>query len=209
MEFNFKQELMRKGVHIFAILYILIYYFFLKFYGHYAGLMALVFVLCFFLVIDYFRIEREKRILFFHRFWREKEKNRFGGQVFFILGVIIAFAVFDFKIALLGILMTIFGDLSSALIGKRFGKHYLISLEDRAWEGILAEFFVDVLIGFFVFFINWNSFSFVFNYQFLIVILVMAFVASFVETIVYKMDDNLVVPVFSGFAGQVVLRLLI
>jgi len=45
------------------------------------------------------------------------------------------------------------GDLSAALIGKRYGKHYLKCLKDRAWEGILAEFFVDLLIGFLYFFI--------------------------------------------------------
>jgi len=37
------------------------------------------------------------------------------------------------------------------------------------------------------------------------VILGMALVATIVETLVDELDDNLLIPIFSGFAGQIIL----
>ena len=118
----------------------------------------------------------------------EDKRKKEGGQVFFLIGAIIALAVFDFDIALAAILMTVFGDMAAALIGKRFGKIWLA--KDRALEGILAELVVDLVIGYLILGPT-------------IIVLVMALTATIVETIVRKMDDNLVIPLFSGFNGQV------
>lgn len=200
-DFDLLNEIKRKAVHIFALFYIFIYVFVFKFYGHENGLFALVSLLIVFLIIDFFRVERRKKILFFYQFWRPKEKHKFGGQVFFLSGVIIVFAVFSFKIALAAILMTIFGDMTAALVGKKYGKHYLVSLKDRAWEGILGEFFVNVIVGVLVFF--WGVWNFG-DFNLWLVVLVMAFVATLVETVLDKLDDNLMIPVFSGFFGYVV-----
>ena len=118
-------------------------------------------------------------------------------------------AVFDIRIAMAVILMTTFGDMAAALIGQRFGKHWLKHLKDRAWEGILAEFFVDILIGVGVFFWGfWNNFSLFYNWQLWIIVFVMAVSATIVETIIYKMDDNLVIPLFAGFNGQITLMII-
>jgi len=200
-DFDLLNEIKRKSVHIFALSYILIYYFVSKFYGHDNALFALATLLIVFLIVDFFRVERRKKILFFYQFWRPKEKGRFGGQVFFLTGVIIAFAVFSFNIALAAILMTIFGDMAAALVGKKYGKHYLASLKDRAWEGILGEFFVDVIVGVMVFF--WGVWNFS-DLNLWLIVLVMAVVATLVETSLDKLDDNLMIPVFSGFFGYVV-----
>jgi len=131
---------------------------------------------------------------------RDKEKDRIGGDVFFLIGAILVLAVFDLRIAMVAILMTTFGDLSAALVGQRFGKHQL--MKDRAWEGVIAEFVVDILIGVFVFFIFSGM---AFEIRTWIIILVMALTATFVETIVYKLDDNLLIPVFAGLNGQIAL----
>lgn len=200
-EFDLFNEIKRKAVHIFALTYIVIYVIFSKFYSHENGLFALVCLLIVFLIADFFRVERKKKILFFYQFWRPKEKGRFGGQVFFLSGVIIAFAVFSFKIAIAAILMTIFGDMAAALIGKKYGKHYLASLKERAWEGILGEFFVNVIVGVLVFF--WGAWNFS-SLELWVIIFVMAFAATLVETVLDKLDDNLMIPVFSGFFGYVV-----
>jgi len=153
------------------------------------------------------------KIPILNRIWRvlrrEKEHDKLGGDVFFLIGAILVLAVFDLNIAMAAILMTTFGDLSAALIGKRFGKHYLVMLKDRAWEGILAEFFVDLIIGIFVFFWGfWSNTAILYNLNLWIVILVMSITATFVETIIYKMDDNLLIPLFAGFNGQIILLVL-
>ena len=90
MEPNLKFEIKRKFIHIFALLYIGIYLYFANRFNHNIGLLSLTIVLAFFLVLEYFRVLKQKRIPIFHIFWRESEKNRLGGQVYFIIGAIIA-----------------------------------------------------------------------------------------------------------------------
>jgi len=80
----------------------------------------------------------------------------------------------------------------AAIFGKAFGRTWIPGLTNRAVEGCAAEFIVDVVIGA-IFLSNW------------IVVLVMAGTATVVETLANKMDDNLLIPLFSGFNGNLVL----
>jgi phytol kinase len=208
MGWNFKNELARKFVHLLSIFILLIYFIASDAFNKQIALVILVLILIIFLEFEYLRIETGGKIPVLNKIWkyvrREKEKDKLGGDIFFLLGAILVLAVFDLKVAMAAILMTTFGDMSAALIGKRFGKHAFF-LKERTWEGTLSEFFVDLLIGFFVFFSN--NFHLVYDWQLWIVFLAMALTATFVETIVYKMDDNLLIPIFAGFVGQIVLFL--
>ncbi len=91
--------------------------------------------------------------------------------------------------------MTTFGDASAAIIGKAFGRTWISGLKNRAYEGCAAEFIVDIIIGW-IFLQNW------------IVVFVMAGTATVVETVTDKLDDNLLIPLFSGFNGQLVVLIL-
>jgi len=210
MKWNFKNELARKFVHLLSILILIIYFIASDFFNTRIALFILVLILIVFLELEYLRIEITKEIPYLNRIWkyirRGKEKDKLGSDIFFIIGAILVLSIFDLRIAMSAILMTTFGDMSAALIGKRFGKHYLKSLKDRAWEGIFAEFFVDIIIGLIVFvFIGSSS---IYDFKILLVILGMALTATVVETLIYKMDDNLLIPVFSGFTGQIMLIIL-
>lgn len=211
-EWSFKRELARKFVHFLTVFILLVYFMVSDAFSSQIALFLLVLVLIIFLEFEYLRIEVGREIPILNKVWsylrREKEKDKLGGDIFILIGAILVLSIFDVRIAVAAILMTTFGDLSAALIGKRFGYHQLGFLEDRAWEGIFAEFFVDIAIGFFVFFWGfWNNPALIYNLQLWLVILVMALVATVVETIIYKMDDNLLIPIFSGFSGQMVLAL--
>ena len=195
MASKFIFELKRKFIHVFALLYIAIYYIFSIRYGHNWGIIALVAVLYFFLILEFFRLELKKKIPIFHIFWREKEKNKLGGQIYFVLGAIIVFTFFDFRIAVAVILMTIFGDIAAALFGIRFGKRWLKKTPDRAWEGIIAVFVVDLILVFFL-------------VDGLVIVVLMALIATFVETKVRWINDNLAIPVSAGFVGQI-LKILV
>ena len=59
---------------------------------------------------------------------------------------IIVFAAFDYPIALVAMLLTVFGDLAAALIGIKFGSLYLY--KDKTMEGSLAGLGMNLLIGF-------------------------------------------------------------
>ena len=106
-----------------------------------------------------------------------------------LLGVIIAFAVFDFEIAVVAILMMIFGDMTAAIVGLTFGKHWLKNIPKASWEGITAEFIVNLIIG-------------IIFLPYFFVVLAMALTATFIETVLISSDDNLAVPVLAGFAGK-------
>ena len=205
-EWSFRKELARKFVHFLSISVLFVYFIIADLFSRQLALLILVFVLVVFLEIEYIRIEIGNRIPLLNKilnyYRREKEREKLGGDVFFLIGAIVVLSVFDLRIAMAAILMTIFGDLAAALIGSRFGKHYLSFLKNRAWEGIIAEFFVDLIAGAVVFFVI-SGFS-VYTFQPWSIILVMSLVATFVETIIYKMDDNLLIPVFAGFSGQII-----
>lgn len=210
MTWNFKRELARKFVHLLSIFILFIYFIAADIFNRNIALLILVLILIIFLELEYLRIEITREVPFLNKIWkyvrRKKEKGKLGADIYFLVGSILVLSIFDLRIAIAAILMTTFGDMSAALIGKRFGKHYLKSLKDRAWEGIFAEFFVDIVIGFFVFF--WGSFGLIYDFKIWLIILVMAVTATFVETVIYKMDDNLLIPVFAGFNGQIILILL-
>jgi phytol kinase len=188
---DFIHEIKRKTLHITSIIIVLVYYYL----GKEAVLLLLTVYLIVMLELEYFRLEWGKKLPIVHSLFRAKEADRLGGHVFFTIGSIIAVAVFSWDIASAAILMTTFGDASSAIFGKAFGRTWISGLKNRAYEGCAAEFIVDIIIGS-LFLQSW------------IAILVMAGTATIVETVTDKLDDNLLIPLFSGFNGQLVVFIL-
>jgi len=192
-------EIGRKVIHI-TILIVLAAFFFIQDSLVAAGytpvlakqvaLLFLVSLLILFMVLEYFRLELGWRMPFFSQFIRPKEQNRMYGVIYFLSATIISLAVFDYKIALTALLMTTFGDMVAALVGKRYGTTLIY--RNKTWAGFLAELGTNLIVGFIVL-------------DSIYVILGMAFIATIVETLVDEMDDNLLIPIFSGFAGQVIM----
>ncbi len=190
-EFSLKRELQRKAVHITSVLIVILCYFLPK----EAILLPLTLFLILFLEVEFIRLDLRLKLPFFHKLYRDNEEDRLSGNVFFLMGAIIAISVFYKEIAMAAILMTTIGDASAAIFGKRFGRTWIPKLKDRAVEGCTAEFVVDLLIGF-VLLHSW------------LVILVMAGTATIVETVVNKIDDNLLIPLFSGFNAQILIYII-
>ena len=187
-------EVTRKSVHIVSILIVLIY----EFFGKEAILWVLMLFLVSVLFLDYFRLEHGMKIPVFYTMYRKQEANRLGGHIYFTLGAIAVISLFSKEIAYTAVLMTTFGDMSAALIGKFFGKRRVFKKvfnNDKSLEGSASEFVVDFLIGILII---GNP----------VVSLVMSFTATLTETALNKIDDNLMIPIFSGFFGQITLILL-
>ena len=182
-------EAKRKFIHLLGFSYVIVYYISLKLFGHKIAILILLAALITFITIEFFRVIEKRKIPIVHFLWRAKEENTLGGQVYYLLGLIIALSLFEFPIAITVILMTIFGDMAAAIFGIAFGKHWLKKIPDTAWEGIIAEFAVDLIIGFLIIG-NWK------------IVIPMAAMATFVETVFPHVDDNLAIPVFAGFIGQ-------
>ena len=192
------QEIGRKIIHI-TILIVIAAYFFIQRNLISAGksavlakqlaLLFLVALLIIFLILEYFRLELNWKMPFFSQFIRPKEQNRMYGVIYFLSATIISLAVFDYKIALAALLMTTFGDMVAALVGKRYGTTLIY--RNKTWAGFLAELAINLVVGFFIL-------------DSIYVIIGMAFVATIVETLVDELDDNLLIPIFSGFVGQII-----
>ncbi|MEA2004131.1 MAG: SEC59/DGK1/VTE5 family protein [archaeon] len=188
---SIRKEIFRKMVHLTSVLIVGSYYYF----GKQVTLYLLAVTLILFIESEYVRIEWKKILPLVHDGIREKERYTMAGHVFFLIGAIISISIFDMDIAIAAILMTTFGDSAAAIIGRKFGRTWIPGIKSKSLEGCFAELVVNLVIG----------------YLFLdsvIVILVMAFTATIVETLIEKLDDNLLIPVFSGFNGQIVVFLL-
>ena len=186
---SFLDEIFRKGLHLASVAIVLVYAFFGKQIVLYFMTVYLVLVL----LIEHMRLDRGFRLPVIHYLLRRKEETSIAGHVYFTLGAIVAVSVFSESIAYAAILMATFGDMSAALIGKRFGRTRIFR-GGKSLEGSVAEFIVDLIIGY-VFLSNWS------------IALVMALVATLVETSFEKIDDNLAIPVFSGFVAELLLIL--
>ena len=145
-----------------------------------------------------------------------------GAEVYFLLGVIVSLAVFEKAVAVAAILMTVFGDLAAALAGRRWGRRQFFGSE-KSIEGFLAALIVNVAIGVLILraapdsLLWWgklmgSSLDSIAACSFGAVVwplaAVMSFVAALAELAISKVDDNLTIPVISGFAGQMTLMLL-
>ncbi|MBW6462297.1 MAG: SEC59/DGK1/VTE5 family protein [DPANN group archaeon] len=186
-EMSLKKEFFRKLIHLTSLLIVVFYYYL----GKEVTLFILVFALILFIESEYLRVEKGITIPLLHDYVRDKEQNRLAGHIFFIMGAIISISVFDMDIAVAAILMTTFGDSAATIIGRRYGKVSIPGIRNKKVEGCFAELFVNLIIG----------------YLFIdsvIIILLMAFTATIVETLVDELDDNLIIPVFAGFYGQAI-----
>jgi dolichol kinase len=188
-------ELGRKTIHITILLVLIAYYFIKQTYGKQIALLCLVALLVLFFILEYFRLELDFKLPFFDKFIRPKERFKVYGVIYFLSGTIIALAVFDFNIALAAILMTTFGDMAAALIGKRFGKTLLY--RNKTIHGCVSELIVNLIVGFVALF-GFNIY----------IGITMAFTATIVETLADELDDNILVPLFAGFVGQMLFLLL-
>ena len=193
MNWGIAQELRRKAFHLTILFVIVLYAIIEKAVSKQVALFTLVFVLLILLAMEYLRLELNIVIPFVDQLIRAKEHRRMNGAIYFLSATIIVIAVLDFKIALAALLMTTFGDLSAALVGQKFGKTYIF--RNKTVKGCLGELVINLIVGFLVL-------------QNIYLILAMAITATVVETFVNELEDNLFVPLFTGFVGQLIFFLL-
>ncbi len=193
MKISLKKEILRKLFHLLELPVLLLYTYVRYIWDERVAILALTAMFLILLEIEYIRLEVKPKIPRILDLFRPRERNNVTGTVFFISATIIVFGAFDYQIAMLALLMTVFGDLMSALVGIRFGKHKLF--KRKTAEGFLAGLAINLLIGY------------LFLPAFPIIFIPMAFMAAFVELMTNKIDDNITVPLFSGFTGQMIVYL--
>lgn len=184
-----KRELLRKCVHLLELPVLLVYTILAALYGPKIGILALTVLLIILLEIEYIRLEYKLKLPLVVDILRRHEKDNIAGSIFFVASTIICFAAFDYPIALLAMLLTVFGDLMSALVGITIGRTRIY--RRKTLEGFLAGFMTNLAVGYLVMPGEW------------VIFVPMALTASLVELWTGKLDDNLTVPLAASFVGQI------
>ncbi len=140
-----------------------------------------------------------------HKVYREGEVKRgipFGIIVYpFSVLLLIVFYRNHMFIAAGAWAVMAFGDGMAGIIGKKFGKHHPPWHQEKTWEGVLGF----TLGGWFASaaFLYWMVGKNTTPYEplmfFGVIPLVVSFMTGFVETFPLKLDDNITVPLLSGF----------
>jgi dolichol kinase len=188
-----KEELMRKGIHLASgILMAVLYTLFEK--------NALVFVHLFFLITIWFlELLRLRRVILVP-FLRDREKKKIGAHAFFMLGTFITIVLFDRQIAVTSILMLTIGDAASG-IAQVVRRGAVEGLEGSTGtvklpDVILIMFAVCLIVGYLTADSSVTAISGAIG----------ATIADAVHLRVYgiSIDDNLTIPLYSGFLMSLV-----
>lgn len=186
-----RKEILRKLIHLLELPVLLVYTLLASFYGIKVAILAVTALLIILLEIEYIRLEYKLKLPAVIDILRRREKDNIASSIFFVSSTIICFAAFDYPIALMALLLTVFGDLAAALIGMRFGRTKIF--HKKTLEGFMAGLVINVLLGVMIMPGEWQVF------------LPMALTASLVELWTGKLDDNLTVPLAAGFTGQMLI----
>jgi len=127
-----------------------------------------------------------------HGILREKEGYITGTTAFLISNAVVI-AFFNKWIAIISLLYMLFGDTAASVIGSKYGQ---VKIGDKTLEGSLSFFITTLAIA-------------LMFYKFvpihLIVLVIGAVVATIVEALSIKVNDNLTVAIASAIAMQIFL----
>lgn len=136
------------------------------------------------------------RALFFRVFKSilrtHEQKGAITGATYYIVSILLCVFFFEKSIAIVCIFFIILGDTAAALVGRRWGRTKLIG--NKSLEGSAACFIICAVIALF-----WLN---------PIIGITGAFVATIVELLPLRIDDNLTVPLISGAAMQIMTNYL-
>lgn len=183
-------ELRRKSVHLIGLI-VPIFYIFIERHQAIIAVGVLVFIA---LLIELLKtLWSSFRVVFYEAFTpllRSHERNgAVTGATYFLIGIFLPILLFPKILAIVCIFFMILGDMAAALIGKKWGRTKLFSR--KSLEGSLACFLVCILIAL----VKFNP----------VVAAIGALVATMVEVLPTKLDDNLTMPLLSGLAMYLVL----
>ena len=146
--------------------------------------------LCFELV----RLRKEKVNQLFISFargvLRERERTQISGFTYYCFGVSLTFFLFPYKLAFLAVFFLIFGDPAAAIVGSLYGKTQLV--KGKSLEGSLACLLVCAIVSLIyvqIVPLGVSVFPFV----------ILAATAAMLAELVTFIDDNLTLPLISGF----------
>lgn len=135
---------------------------------------------------------------FFGGMMRREELRGVTGNTFYVFGLLAVVLLFPKPVGLLAVLYLAVGDPVAAVVGTRYGRTQLWG--GKSLEGALANFFACAIVTllFAAFYLQLSPL------MALALAVCGGVVATLVELLPIKLDDNLTIPVFSG-AGLLLL----
>ncbi len=179
------KEILRKIAHMFTgLILIIVGKIIYDSYGAKTLSGFLLLILIFFLLADWLIADLKIPLPIYKQLERAEEKRGLHTVTHSILAAIVCIQFFDIKIALFSLLILTFGDAACSITDNLIGKK-----KQRTNTGMIAMLAVSFFIGILII----NSF---------LVVLLMSATAALAEKYFKKVDDNLVIPIFSSFIGQ-------
>lgn len=181
-----KGELGRKAIHYATSLIPLTYYFYID---KDMAVWILIVISVFMLTAEFARkfipFFRSLYMQFFGDMTRPHEyKNHLTGATYVSLGSLLVIYLFPKEIAVVAMLFLMVGDPTACLVGMSFGKIKI--MRDKTLEGALAFILASLIV-------TWWIPNVPFSVK-----LTGACVASLLELIPWKLDDNLTIPSLSA-----------
>ncbi len=133
----------------------------------------------------------------FRAFFKDKERYTTTSTPYFVGGALATVLFFDKPIAITALCFLTFGDVTAALVGKKYGKHKIFS--PKSLEGSLAFFVIVTMVGFIL---KKLFFPAVLTST---AICYSALAATLVEMLPRPFDDNITVPIVTGFILQMLI----
>ena len=201
---DYKDELVRKLIHLTSLLIPIVYYFISKTSAAII-LGSLSFIAVTLDLARYFSPEVGKvfyKIFGFllRRHEVDEKKKNLNGATYVLLSGLIGILIFPKIIFITAFAILIVGDIMAALIGRKFGKHKFLA---KSLEGTLAFFLSSCIVVIFTPKVGYF-------YEEIIIGFIAAFIGAITENISFGfVDDNLSIPLIVGFSMWILYLILL
>lgn len=191
---GYKDELIRKLIHLTSLLIPVIYYFITR--PTAAVLLGVLAALA--LIVDVSRHFLPKIGKIFYKLFGfllrrhefDEDKKNLNGATYVLISATIGVLVFPKIIFITAFVMLIIGDTMAALVGRKFGRHKFLF---KSFEGTFAFFISSCIVVLFTPKVGYFTEEFIIGFA-------AAFVGAITENISFKyIDDNFSIPLCVGF----------
>ena len=200
---DLRGELLRKGIHLLSISIPVFYY-----YNTFElTILLLLLAVLFMVALDIGRkvngtinglyISVLGKVLRYHEI--DITKHFLSGGTYFIIGIFLSVLLFPKQIGIASVSVLVICDTFAALIGKHFGK---IKIGNKTLEGSIGFFISGLITLMIVPRISQNPLE-------LYIACSALFVATVVELIPSKIDDNISIPLIFGLTYTILNKLIL
>ncbi|MBI1805596.1 MAG: dolichol kinase [Ignavibacteria bacterium] len=192
IENEYRIELIRKAIHLCSIAIPVIYFFTPRSFA----LTICVPCTLAFIAVDVARYyNRQVERWFYKTFgWllrkheTDREKKALNGASYVLIAATLTILIFPKIIAVTAFIVLIISDMTSALVGRRFGKHRFLA---KSLEGSAAFFVSACVIIVLTPKIEYHVGEYIIG-------IIAAAIGTFVEALPVRLDDNLTIPISVG-----------